>query len=390
MLLSKQPRTKVWEALQAAIQAYRWDWWTDALAQAFALSVAFHILVFGLIEIGNQAGWWQISTLEMLRKSLQPMTAQAKPNPLTTKTARPNQDTEPPLLFVDVSPTQTAAEPPKDARYYSYANSQAANPNPQNDTAIPRVDGNQNKTVKTLDVPRPTPMVPQPATPPPTPQAPPKSQPVTPSATKPVEPAPSPVETKPKELAKATTPAVPTNVKPGNTQMGESQPKPAQRTGPIEPIRPAADSIDSPAPRPRPRTLAEARQQNPGLAGEKMKQEGGVKRHALEASLDVRKQPFGQYDAMFIAAVQKRWFDILDERDYVQGHSGKVVLRFNLYYDGRITNLEIAENNVGELLAVICQRAILDPSPYAPWPTELRRMAKANYREVQFTFYYSY
>ena len=120
-----------------------------------------------------------------------------------------------------------------------------------------------------------------------------------------------------------------------------------------------------------------------------MKQPGGVKRHALESSLDVRATPFGQYDAMFIAAVQKHWFDLLDERDYVHGRSGKVVLRFNLYYDGRVTSMSVADNTVGELLSLICQRAILDPAPFAPWPSDLRRLAKSNFREVQFTFYYN-
>jgi hypothetical protein len=74
----------------------------------------------------------------------------------------------------------------------------------------------------------------------------------------------------------------------------------------------------------------------------------------------------------------------------VRGRSGKVVLRFNLYYDGRITNMQVAENDVGELLALVCQRAVLDPAPYEVWPSDLRRLAKSNFRDVQFTFYYNY
>ena len=38
--------------------------------------------------------------------------------------------------------------------------------------------------------------------------------------------------------------------------------------------------------------------------------------------------------------------------------------------------------------ALICESAIREPSPYAPWPDEMRRIIGANYREVTFTFYY--
>jgi hypothetical protein len=46
------------------------------------------------------------------------------------------------------------------------------------------------------------------------------------------------------------------------------------------------------------------------------------------------------------------------------------------------------ENTVGELLGYVCQKAITDPSPFAPWPSDMRRMVGANFREIAFTFYY--
>jgi len=65
-----------------------------------------------------------------------------------------------------------------------------------------------------------------------------------------------------------------------------------------------------------------------------------------------------------------------------------VTLRFHLNYDGRITDMEVLENNVGDLLGYVCQKAIEDPAPFAAWPSDMRRMVGMNYREITFTFYY--
>ena len=68
--------------------------------------------------------------------------------------------------------------------------------------------------------------------------------------------------------------------------------------------------------RERPRTLAAARQQKAMLAGEKMKQEGGVKHRSIVSSLDVTVTEFGAYDAAIIAAVQNRWYDLVTARSF--------------------------------------------------------------------------
>jgi hypothetical protein len=92
---------------------------------------------------------------------------------------------------------------------------------------------------------------------------------------------------------------------------------------------------------------------------------------------------------MFIEAVQSRWFNILDERDFVGNQGGRVVVEFRLHQDGRITDLTVVEAGVTELLSWFCQRAILDPAPYLPFPSDLRRMMHNDYREIRFTFYYN-
>ena len=139
----------------------------------------------------------------------------------------------------------------------------------------------------------------------------------------------------------------------------------------------------------RPRTLEAARREKGGIIGDRMKQPGGVKRFALEPSFDVRSTPFGAYDAAIIAAIQNRWYDLLETRDYAAKYSGKVVLEFRLNSDGRVTDMKVSENGVTEILGLLCQRAVQDPAPFAPWPADLKRMVGKEYREVRFTFYYN-
>jgi hypothetical protein len=104
-------------------------------------------------------------------------------------------------------------------------------------------------------------------------------------------------------------------------------------------------------------------------------------------SLDVNVTPFSSYDAAFIAAVQQRWYDLLDSSHFPRS-SGKVVIDFILTYDGRITDLKVRKNEVGEILALLCQRALLDPTPYARWPDDMRQMIGASKRSASLTFFY--
>ena len=114
-----------------------------------------------------------------------------------------------------------------------------------------------------------------------------------------------------------------------------------------------------------------------------------VRRLATSSLLDVKASPFGDYDRAIIVAIQNRWFDLLDMRGFGHEKSGRVVLSFRLHQDGRITQMNVDENTVDEMLSLLCQKAILDPAPYARWPSDMRRMIGADYREVKFTFYYN-
>ena len=237
----------------------------------------------------------------------------------------------PELTFVDV--TQPTTEAPKNAKYYSNQNSRAANPEANHDTPVPQIKGTQTDVAKTEDAPRPDFSKLQPA------------------------------------------------MQPSREELASRQ----ENAGDLTLGNP---SDTRPAEQPRPRTLKQALAQQKQLPGVKMKQEGGVHREALVPSLDVKATPFGAYDAAFIQAVTQRWYDLLDSRQFARDRSGKVVLRFHLNYDGRVSDMVVMQNTVGDLLGYVCQKAVMDPAPYAQWPSDMRAMVGLDYREITFTFYY--
>ena len=314
------------------------------LAWAFALSLAFHLLVFGAYQTGKKHNLWQnlhlpawLHAPKILQEAFQKKESPPPPQPQ-----------EIPLMFVNVNSAQATAEPPKTAKYYSDKNSLAANPEPDKITEVPKISGNQTVVPKTEDVPRE------------------KFTPLQPA--RPVQPAQiAQPETKPK-------PAQP----PGDLVMAKPSPTPRATEGDANETKP-----------PRPRTLKEAmaRQQDSRVPGEKMKQEGGVSRRHEMASLDTKATPFGAYDAALVEAISQRWFTLLDQREYASDSRGKVVLQFRLHYDGRITDMNVSECTAGEVLGLICQKAVLDPAPFAAWPSDMRRTL-GNVRNIQFTFYY--
>jgi len=309
-------------------------------------SLVLHLVMAGAWFSAMTAVKHQLATVERLKAlPLEEMRRNFQ--------SQPRED--PPLVFVEVSPEQAIKEPPPDARYYSSLSSKAANPEADKETNIPRIEGQQDKVVKTFDTLNPqTPQL-QPS-PPPDPKQEPKPEPKQ-------EPLPQP-----------------------NAPREETRPEPAQKSGDLALARPVPEA-KPPEPRPRPRTLVEARMRQGVIQGEKMKQEGGVKNRGSMVSLDVKGTTFGAYDEAIIAAIQRRWYDILDESS-LPTRTGRVVIEFNLHADGRITGLKVSDEDVGDILAVYCRRAISDPAPYAPWPGDMRRQVGKEFREIKFTFYY--
>lgn len=317
----------------------------NPLVLALALSLVIHLGAFGGWHLGKRMGWWQHQPawLVALTKKLA--------NPAKARTAEEQAKLNPtiPMTFVEVDPDTVVMEEPKDAKYYSSKNAKAANPDPK-DLQKPKVDGKQEQVVRLMDNDKPKPFPLQPS--------PPKEQPK----------AEDIVEPKPKTDA------------PGDLAL-------------LKPKKPSDGQLDATTgdsslkPKDRPKTVAEAKARKGLLTGEKIRQDGGTMNKGSVA-FDVKASPFGDYDAAFISAVERCWHLLLDEHQGTR-RPGKVVVDFKLNSDGRITEIKIASNEVGEIQSMLCQSAILNPAPYPRWPAQMRQTIAGNTREIRFTFYYN-
>jgi outer membrane biosynthesis protein TonB len=314
-----------------ALENDRWRFATHPVSRALALSLALHLALFGTLELTRylklQLPDWLKTVLDLSGQVSEKKAAAA--------------DQEPPTLtFVEVDPASATPEPPKDTKNYSAFNSLAANPDVSIDAEKPKIDGTQDKMPKIEDALRPAPL-----------------QPLTP-----IEPEPQP----PKTEAKPDQP-------PGDLALAKA---PDQK--PKEEEKPR-----------RPRTLAEVRPMESLIPGRKMKEDGGVKRHGTISAFDAQGTIIGSYDSMLIAAVQRCWYNILDET-ISPTLPGKVVVEFTLHSDGYVTDVKILETNVGEMPSLFCQRAIEKPAPFGRWPEGMQKELGRNNRRLKFTFYYEY
>jgi outer membrane biosynthesis protein TonB len=303
----------------------------NRLLAALLLSLFAHLGAWGGYELGKKSGLW-----EKLHWPNQKKLSVTPPKPVA-------QNAEP-TIFIDVS--QAVTEAPKNAKYYSDKNSRAANADDEKDSSQPKLNGHQRDIPKTEDAPRPN-----------------KNKPATPA------PPQKPLEAKPE----AAKPAQALN--PGALQPG----KPAEIETPEQ----------QPAPEPRPRTVREAlAQQSKQLPGLQLQQDGGVRRRALTSSLDAMSTPFGAYDRAIVESISQRWYDLLDRQQFAQNRTGKVTVYFHLNPDGSVTEMKITETTVGDLFAYLCRDAIEQAAPFGAWPSDMRRLVGANFREITFTFYY--
>jgi hypothetical protein len=318
------------------------------LLRALVFSLLLHTLLFGLWRVGQTQGWWNNLTLprwmEMASKVLVPvMPKKLAPVPL-----------RPPPMFVEIDPELIAPKPPKEAKFYGANNTVAANKEIKTPSTVPNIEGRQEKVMKTTEN-APLKAVPLQPTPPPQPQV-------------------VPAEAPPKKT-----------YTPGDLAMAALAKKAQEKVGKSD-----SEALVEPQPQPqpvyqRPRTLAEAAARR-GTLGEQARQVGGVNHIGLKPALDVQGSVIGAYDELFVEAVKAKWFQLLENRS--PNAPGKVVVAFRMHPDGRITDVKVIQNEVTELMCTICEQAIIDPAPYAPWPRQMRLDIPADYRDVQFTFYY--
>jgi hypothetical protein len=308
------------------------------LAWAFGISLAVHLLCYGGYELGRQIGLWQaLHWPAWLQKHKTPAELAKERQQMLPQEA--------PLMFVDVSLQQAVAEAPKDAKYYSDKNSQAANPDADQDSNIPKISGKQTDLLKTED--------------------------------------------KQRSRSESLKPNFPTARQEQQAEEAKSKPPPGDlaMAKPENNLQPEKETAE----KSKPRTIVEAkmRQANP-TASQKTKQEGGVKRRLEMSSLNTKATVTGSYDSRFIDAVSQRWFDLLDSRNDTVGNPGIVVLQFKMHTDGTLTELQVASNTTGStILGWLCYQAIRDISSpnFLPWPEEMKR-TENDPRQVQFTFRY--
>jgi hypothetical protein len=105
------------------------------------------------------------------------------------------------------------------------------------------------------------------------------------------------------------------------------------------------------------------------------------------AAFNVAESPFGGYDKLIVRAVQSRWYALIEQNSLYE-RAGQVTLRFQLLDDGTVQAMEVKENTAGQVLALFCEKAVMESAPFAPLPGELRVLIGKEPREVNFTFYY--
>jgi hypothetical protein len=322
------------------------------LLKAVALSLVIHLAAYGGWKWGQTHAGWMRSVL--------PAWLQVVPHNLRSTVARQfpavQHSQPPPLLYVDVDPALTAVEPPANAKYFSTADTLAANPEKKVPSDQPQISGTQDKVMQTVNT----------------------------GARSVPSPTPPPVEKQTETAAKETaeSKALPKQTyTPGDLANAKPAQKMQEKSGTSESDNGSA-AVTEPAHQ-RPRTLAEARERQ-GAPGPKMRQEGGVNRVGLNSSLDVIRTTDAEYYRDFIDAVQQRWNYLCKGRE---SSVGKVVLEFNLHADGRISDMNMEYSDVTELLTLICQQAVLDPARYKAWSDRMRSELRDPLR-ITFTFYY--
>ena len=118
------------------------------LVWALVISLLLHLTIYGTYELGKKYNVWQNLHWPKWIQKVKELAAIPK------QPAHPVVPQEVPLMFVDVNPQQATPEPPKNAKFYSSKNSQAANPDTSADTEMPKIAGQQTEVLKTEDTKR--------------------------------------------------------------------------------------------------------------------------------------------------------------------------------------------------------------------------------------------
>jgi hypothetical protein len=285
------------------------------------------------------------------------------------------KETEAARTFMETDASQVTGAKPKDAKYYSDKSTVAANPkNPtgkEGDT--PYLQGTETHAPSSIDVPTPS-GVPQPLI------VQHGSPGVAATAGNPAPPAP---KTPPQpKVAESPKEVAATGLKLVEEKPLAMASKPAEQTEPMSGRTvPEAGVAGAPA------IMTEPGVPGRELVARKAKLTAtGISRTGV-AAFGVLASPFGSYDKKVIKAVQSRWYALID-RFGMYERAGLVTVHFEMLDDGQVQNVKITDNTVGQILALFCEKAIIESGPFDPLPDNLRALVGKEPREASFTFYY--
>jgi hypothetical protein len=281
--------------------------------------------------------------------------------------------------FMETDESQVTGAKPKDAKYYSDKSTVAANP--QNPTGkesdTPYLAGTETRAPNSVDVPTPSgvsqPLIRQPGAPG-----------TAANAGNPAPPTPKAAQAKPQPKAlEPTKETAPSGLKIVEEKQVAMAPKTAVQPEAMTPDRTEATAGAAGAP-----TIIT----EPGTPGREIvaRKENlramGISRSGI-AAFNVAESPFGAYDKKLIKAVQSRWYALIDRYGMYE-RAGLVTVHFEMLDDGQVQNLKISENTAGQILALFCEKAIIESGPFDSLPDNLRALVGKEPREASFTFYY--
>jgi hypothetical protein len=327
------------------------------ILRALIISLLLHVLIFSVWRVGLAQGWWRNLAVPHWMQWMSQAMLPAVPKKTAVEIPSTSE-----LTFVEVDPALATPAPPKKPLFQGAQNTVAANREIKELSVMPNIDGNQEKFLKTTENAKPK-QQPAPAiTAPPQPTA---------AVTPPPQPAPP--QTAPR---KSDAPGDLAMVRPSDKpQEGKKDADATDQTQPQTLPQPAHH---------RPLTLAEAEAKN-GIPGPRTHFAGGVRNVTSDVSLDVQGTPLGDYIGLLVETVRAHWYQLLETQ--ATDTTGKVVLRFRLHPDGRISDMKMVQNEVSDLLGMTCQRAVLDPK-FPKWTREMRLNLPNDFYDITFTFYY--
>ena len=98
------------------------------------------------------------------------------------------------------------------------------------------------------------------------------------------------------------------------------------------------------------------------------------------------KTPAGKYDKALFLKIQKKWAELAGEQE--RPKDGTVRVAFKVLSDGKVQDFKFVEKpaDLKPEFVDYCRRAVLESSPFEPFPKELSKQ----FNTRKFTIYFEY